>query len=131
MTKLKQVFKCNVCGNIVEVLHQGEGELVCCNQPMELMKEKEKEEGFEKHLPVILELPANVCQGKDGYEITVNHPMEKDHYIEWIEINTIEGKSGKKFLKNDEKPTVNFYTRKKIESVRVYCNVHGLWKKDV
>ncbi len=134
MTEKKQIYKCNVCGNIVEVLHTGVGELVCCGKPMELFKIKSKEEGTEKHLPVIEELPANVCQGKDGFKIKigeVDHPSEENHYIEWIEVNTEEGKSGKKFFKPGEKPQADFYTRINIKTIRVYCNIHGLWKKDV
>ncbi len=134
MTKLKEIYKCNICGNVTEVLHTGVGELVCCGQPMELLEEKMKEEGTEKHLPVIEELPANMCQGKDGFRIRIgeeDHPMEENHYIEWIEINASDGKSGKKFLKPNEKPEALFYTRKSIVSVRAYCNVHGLWKKEI
>ena len=134
MTELKQIYKCNVCGNIVEVLHTGAGELVCCGQPMELMKAKKEEEGTEKHLPVIEELPANACRDKDGFKVKVGqtyHPMEENHYIEWIEINSADGKSGKKFLKPTEKPEAEFYTRKEIVSARAYCNVHGLWKTEV
>ncbi len=134
MTQLKQIFKCNICGNITEVLHQGVGELVCCNQPMELMVTKDKDEGQEKHLPVITELPANVCSDRDGFEIKIGeteHPMEENHYIEWVEINTIDGKSGKRFLKPGDKPIVDFYTRKQVISVRAYCNIHGLWEKKV
>ena len=131
MTKQKQIYKCNICGNITEVLHIGIGELICCGQPMELMIAKEKEEGTEKHLPVIEELPANACREKDGFKIKIGeteHPMEKNHYIEWIEISAADGKSGKKFLSPGDKPEADFYTRKKIVSVRAYCNIHGLWE---
>ena len=134
MTKEKQIYKCSVCGNIVEVLHSGVGQLVCCDQEMELMSEKVEDEGTEKHLPVIEELPANVCQGKDGFKIKigeVEHPSMQEHYIEWIEINTEDGKSGKKFLKPGDAPIAEFYTRKVITSIRAYCNIHGLWEKNV
>ncbi len=134
MTKQKQIYKCNVCGNIVEILHVGAGELVCCNQPMELVIPKNKEEGVEKHLPVIEELPPNVCQGKDGFKIKIGeaeHPMEEKHYIEWIEINTIDGKSGKKFLSFKDKPESKFYTRMDVTFIRAYCNIHGLWEMKI
>ncbi len=134
MTKLKQIYKCNICGNIVEVLHTGQGELVCCGQPMELIIAKNKDEGQEKHMPVIKELPANMCSDKDGFKIKVGeieHPMQEDHYIEWIEINTEDGKSGKRFLTPKDKPIVDFYTRKKVISIRVYCNIHGLWENSL
>jgi len=87
MVELNQIYKCNVCGNIVEVLHAGEGALVCCGQPMELQIEKIKDEGKEKHIPIIEKMPANVCQGTDGVKIKVGevpHPMDGDHYIEWV-----------------------------------------------
>lgn len=131
MTKLNQIYKCEVCGNIVEVLHTGAGQLVCCGQPMKLFEEKEKDEGLEKHVPAIEELPASACQGKDGVKIKVGeteHPMEENHYIEWIEIITQDQKRGKKFLKPGDKPEVEFYTRKQVLGARAYCNIHGLWK---
>lgn len=131
MTKLHQIYKCEVCGNIVEVLHTGAGELVCCGQPMKLQREKTQDEGQEKHVPVIGELPANVCKDKDGFKIKVGevaHPMEENHYIEWIEITTADDKTGKKFLKPEDKPEAEFYTRQEVVGARTYCNVHGLWK---
>ncbi len=134
MTEKKQIYKCLVCGNIVEVLHTGIGELVCCDQPMELQQPKKTDEGVEKHLPVIEELPPNACRGKDGFRVKVGeveHPMTDDHYIEWVEVNTEDGKSGKKFLEPSDKPEVDFYTRIDIKSIRVYCNIHGLWEKHV
>jgi len=131
MTKLNQIYKCNVCGNIVEVLHEGQGTLVCCNENMELQEEKTIEEGKEKHVPVLEVLPSNVCQGKDGVKIkigSVPHPMEPDHYIEWIEIKT-ENKEGKKFLNPSDTPEAEFQLREEPKEIRCYCNVHGLWKK--
>ncbi len=123
MTEQKQIYKCNVCGNIVEVLHSGEGELVCCGQAMELQQEKSQEEGHEKHVPVIEKT-------EKGYKIKVSsvpHPMETEHYIEWMEINA-DGKSGKKFLKPGDAPEAEFFVQAENVSARAYCNVHGLWK---
>ena len=123
MTEKNQIYKCNICGNVVEVLHTGVGQLVCCNQPMELLQEKNTDEGLEKHVPVIEELPSNMCQGKDGVRIKIGempHPMEENHYIEWIEIIPEDGKRGKKFLKTADKHEVEFYTRQKIIGVRDY-----------
>lgn len=123
MTELKQIYKCNVCGNIVEVLHTGAGGLVCCGQPMELQKEKNQEEGQEKHLPVIEKT-------KKGVKIKVGsvaHPMEEKHHIEWVEI-IADGKSCRKFLKPGDKPEAEFETKAKKIEAREYCNVHGLWK---
>jgi len=123
MTQKKQIYKCAICGNIVEVLHEGAGQLVCCGQPMNLQESKTQDQGQEKHLPVIEETAEGI-KIKVG---SVEHPMEQAHYIEWIEINTVDGKSGKKFLKPGEKPEAVFQTKSKIESARAYCNVHGLW----
>lgn len=130
MTALKQIYRCNICGNIVEVLHNGAGQLVCCGKEMELLMEKTKDEGKEKHLPKIENLPPSSCQVKDGVLIKIGeipHPMGEKHYIEWIEIITTDGKSGRRFLKPEEKPEVEFYTRKDIIGARAYCNIHGLW----
>ena len=131
MTQQHQIYKCEVCGNIIEVTHSGAGELVCCNQPMKLMVANTVDAATEKHLPVIKELPANICQGKDGAIVKVGetqHPMDKDHYIEWIEIITVDGKHGKKFLQPGDKPQAEFHTRAKVVGARAYCNLHGLWQ---
>lgn len=123
MTELKQIYKCNVCGNIVEVLHAGVGQLVCCGQPMELLTEKTEDVGLEKHVPMI-EKVGDKVKVKVG---SVPHPMEQKHYIEWIEIIT-DGKTYRKFLKPEDKPEAEFeIIDEKIEA-REYCNIHGLWK---
>ncbi len=104
MTVQKEIYKCNICGNIVEVLHAGDGELVCCGQPMILFEEKTAQvEGKEKHVPVI-EKTENGIKVKVG---SVPHPMEDKHYIEWIEISTDKGYS-RKFLKPRMKPYTKF-----------------------
>jgi len=134
MTDRNQIYKCEICGNIVEVLHNGQGELVCCGAPMKLIKEKTKDEGEEKHVPVFEKLPENVCQGGDGLKVKigeVEHPMEIEHYIEWIEIKTVDNKVGKKFLKPGDKTEVEFHTRADIVEARAYCNLHGLWTSKV
>ena len=123
MTELRQIYRCNVCGNIVEVLHAGVGTLVCCGQPMELLTEKTEDAGLEKHVPVIEKT-------ETGYLVKVGsipHPMEKKHYIEWIELVT-DGKSCRKFLKPDEKPEALFEVKAEKVWAREYCNIHGLWK---
>ncbi len=123
MTKLLEIYKCNVCGNIVEVIHTGVGQLVCCGQPMELLKEKTADVGQEKHVPVIEKTGAKILV-KVG---AVPHPMEEKHYIEWVEV-VADGRSYRKFLKPGEKPEAEFeVTAQKIEA-REFCNVHGLWK---
>ncbi len=123
MTELRQIYKCEVCGNIVEVLHAGAGELVCCGKPMMLMKEKTDNEGEEKHVPVIENT-------ENGFRIKVGdvpHPMEENHHIEWIEIFA-EGKVCRKFLEPGQPPEAEFETEAEIVQARELCNVHGLWK---
>ena len=116
MTKRMQVYKCEVCGNIVELLHEGKGELVCCGQPMKLMEEKVQEEGKEKHLPVIeaTNLGAKVKVG------SVPHPMEEKHYIEWVEIE-VDNRIYRKFLLPGDSPEIEFpIKQEKIKSVYRY-----------
>lgn len=123
MTEKRQIYKCNVCGNIVEVLHPGVGELVCCGQPMQLLKEKTEEQGQEKHVPVIEKTETGI-KVRVG---SVPHPMEEKHYIEWIEViaNSV---SHRKFLKPGDKPEAEFEVKTENIIAREYCNVHGLWK---
>jgi superoxide reductase len=123
MVKLKEVYKCALCGNIVEVLHAGGGELVCCGQPMELLVEKLQDAGNEKHVPVI-EKTATGVKVKVG---SIPHPMEEKHYIEWIELHADE-MIYRKFLKSIDKPEAEFCVTAKKLSARDYCNIHGLWK---
>ncbi len=123
MVAVNQIYKCNVCGNIVEVLHAGGGQLVCCGQPMELLAEKTKDEGLEKHVPVIE-------RTKDGVKVKVGsvpHPMEEKHYIEWIEI-IADGKVQRAHLKPGQKPEAEFCVKANKIGAREYCNLHGLWK---
>ncbi|MCD6369495.1 MAG: desulfoferrodoxin [Thermoproteales archaeon] len=123
MTELKQVYKCNVCGNIVEVLHAGVGQLVCCGKPMELLTEKTEDAGLEKHVPVIEKTDTGV-KVKVG---SVPHPMVENHYIEWIEIIT-DNRIYRKFLKPGENPEAEFNMKAEKIVAREYCNLHGLWK---
>jgi len=127
MTAIKgQIYKCEICGNIVEVLHGGEGELVCCGEPMKLLQEKTQEEGLtEKHLPVIEKTEKGV-KVKIG---SIPHPMEEPHWIEWVEIQTTSGKIMKKFLVPGDQPEAEFDTTEEVAFAREYCNLHGLWKK--
>jgi superoxide reductase len=123
MTELRQVYRCSICGNIVEVIHTGVGQLVCCGQPMELLKEKTEDVGLEKHVPVI-ERIGNKVKVRVG---SVPHPMEEKHYIEWIQI-VADGISCRKFLKPGQRPEAEFETKAQKIEAREYCNIHGLWK---
>jgi len=123
MVKLKEIYKCNVCGNIVEVVHASMGELMCCGQPMELLTEKLQDAGNEKHVPVI-EKTAMGVKVKVG---SIPHPMEEKHYIEWIELHA-DGTVYRKFLRPAEKPEAEFCVNAKAFSARDYCNIHGLWR---
>ena len=123
MTQKYEIYKCELCGNVVEVLHSGKGELVCCGQPMRLLEEQTAEQAKEKHVPVIEET-ANGIKVKVG---SVPHPMEEKHYIEWIEIITNQG-TCKKFLKPGDTPEAEFEEVQGLQKVREYCNIHNLWK---
>ena len=123
MTQKSQIYKCELCGNIFEVLHTGEGELVCCGQPMKIFEEKTADKSTEKHVPVIEKTAG-------GYKVTVGttlHPMLDNHFIEWIEL-IADGTSYKKFLKPGDAPVAEFSIAASKVSAREYCNVHGLWK---
>jgi len=126
MTKKNEVYKCNVCGNIVEVLHTGVGELVCCGQPMELKIEQSQEnEGKEKHVPVIERTETGI-KVKIGSE---PHPMEEAHHIEWIQVLAGE-QSYRKFLNPGDEPVAEFPIKADKVTAREYCNIHGLWKNE-
>jgi superoxide reductase len=124
MTKLRQIYKCNICGNIIEVLHEGVGELVCCGESMELMDEKTEDSSTEKHVPYIEKT-------EKGFLVKVgqnqDHPMEEKHYIEWIQV-IADGVSYRKFLKPGVKPQAEFEIKANDLWAREYCNIHGLWK---
>lgn len=130
MIAQKQIYKCSVCGNIVEVLHIGGGQLVCCGKPMELLKEKIQDVGLEKHVPIIEKTEKGI-RVKVG---SIPHPMEEKHYIEWIEI-IVDGRYCRKFLKPGDKPEAEFEVQAdplageaRNITAREYCNIHGLWK---
>ena len=120
---LNQIFKCSVCGNIVEVVHVGGGTLVCCGKQMELQTEKTSDIGLEKHVPVIEKTKTGV-KVKVG---SVPHPMEEKHYIQWIEI-LADGQSCNKFLKPMDRPEAEFDIKATRIVAREFCNLHGLWK---
>jgi len=124
MTKRLQVYKCEICGNIVELLHEGAGELVCCGKPMTLLEEKTEEQGMEKHLPLVDKTDKSI-EVKVG---SVPHPMEEKHYIEWIEIQS-DNRILRKFLKPGDAAEAKFEIEEDIFQVRAYCNIHGLWAK--
>ena len=123
MTEKLQIYKCEVCGNIVEMLHAGAGQLVCCGQPMTLFTENTTDAAKEKHVPVI-EKTATGFKVKVG---SVAHPMEEKHYIEWIEV-IADGQAYRKFLNPGEAPEATFELKAEKITAREYCNLHGLWK---
>jgi superoxide reductase len=123
---MKKVYKCEECGNLVELLVDGGGELVCCGQPMKKLDEKTADAATEKHVPMI-EKTAN------GYKVTVGstlHPMVDEHFIEYIEL-IADGVSYKKFLKPGDTPVAEFCLSADKVSAREHCNVHGLWKGEL
>ncbi|HPA25945.1 MAG TPA: desulfoferrodoxin [bacterium] len=123
MTQLNQIYKCPICGNIVEITHVGAGTLVCCGQNMTLMEEKKlTEEGQEKHVPIIEKTETGILV-KVG---SVPHPMEETHYIEWLEI-LFGNKLMRHYLSPESAPEAYFEVKAENITARAYCNIHGLW----
>ncbi|MCF6187801.1 MAG: desulfoferrodoxin [Desulfobulbaceae bacterium] len=123
MTNKNEIYKCPLCGNIVEVLHTGAGELVCCGQPMDLMSENTVDAALEKHVPVVEKVD-------NGYKVNVGsvaHPMEEKHWIEWIEL-VADGKVYRQDLAPGQTPEATFCVEAAEVTARAYCNLHGHWK---
>ncbi len=122
MAEIGQVYKCERCGNIVVVVHGGAGDLVCCGEPMKLYEAKTADAATEKHVPVIERIDG-------GVKVTVGstlHPMEEDHYIEWIEV-CADGQCLVQPLKPGDEPVAVFKTDAENVAAREWCNKHGLW----
>ncbi len=125
MSSAYKIFKCEKCGNIVELLHEGPGQLVCCGEPMKQFTENTVDASKEKHVPVIEKV-------EGGYKVTVGgvlHPMEEKHYIEWIEL-IADDKVYRRFLSPGQSPEAFFCIEAKKVIAREYCNLHGLWKAE-
>ena len=123
MAQKLEIYKCAKCGNIIEVLHGGAGELVCCGEPMKLLKENSTDASTEKHVPVIEKVSG-------GYKVKVGsapHPMEEKHYIEWVEL-IIDGKIQRQYLAPGMSPEASFAVKEGAMVAREYCNLHGMWK---
>ena len=123
MAERLEVYKCEACGNIVEVLHGGAGELVCCGQPMVLLTENTVDAAKEKHVPVVEKVAG-------GFKVKVGdvpHPMEEKHYIEWVEI-IADGRAYRQFLNPGQAPEATFNIEADQVTAREYCNLHGHWK---
>jgi len=126
MTERYEIYKCEICGNLVEVLHGGKGQLVCCGQPMKLLNAQTEEQGYEKHLPVV-ERKNGMIKVKVG---SIPHPMEEKHFIEMIEVIASDDKVFRKFLKPGEEPVAEFNISD-VKLAREYCTIHGLWAKEI
>lgn len=123
MAMHRGVYKCPFCGNMVEVIHEGQGELVCCGQPMVRLEENTVDASREKHVPVIEAIDG-------GFRVRVGsvpHPMEEKHFIEWIEL-IADGRTCRRFLSPGQAPEADFTAAAGSITVREYCNLHGLWK---
>ncbi len=123
MAERLEIYHCELCGNIVEVLHGGAGELVCCGQAMVKLTENTTDAATEKHVPVVEKVDG-------GYKVKVGdvaHPMMDKHYIEWIEL-IADGKAYRQFLNPNDKPEAVFCVQADSVTAREYCNLHGLWK---
>ena len=123
MARKLEIYKCEICGNIVEVLHGGKGDLVCCGQPMKLYEENTVDAAKEKHVPVIQRTASGVKVSIGA----VPHPMEEKHYIEWIEV-IADGKAYRQFLNPGDAPEAVFDVEAEEVTAREYCSLHGLWK---
>lgn len=125
MAERLQIYKCEICGNIVEVLHGGPGTLVCCDKPMVLQQEMTADKTTEKHVPVIEKV-------EGGYKVKVGsvpHPMLDKHWIEWVQLLAGD-KAYREFLNPGQAAEAVFHTDAQAVWAREYCNVHGLWKGD-
>jgi superoxide reductase len=125
MAKRHEIYKCEVCGNIVEVVHGGAGQLVCCGKPMKLLVENTTDAAKEKHVPVIERLA-------DGFVVKVGsvaHPMLEEHFIEWIEL-IADGRACRAYLKPGDQPEARFHIKAEKVTAREHCNLHGLWKAE-
>ena len=123
MAEKLEIYKCEKCGNIVEMVHGGKGELVCCGEPMKLYAENTTDAAKEKHVPVVAASGGTI-------KVTVGsvaHPMEDKHYIEWIEV-IADDKAYRQFLTPGAAPEATFSLDAASFSVRAYCNLHGLWR---
>lgn len=123
MAKRLEIYKCLVCGNIVEIYDGADGQLFCCGEPMRLLTENTTDAATEKHVPVIEKIDG-------GYKVkigSVAHPMEETHYIEWIEL-VADNKAYTEFLKPGMAPEAVFMVEADEVYAREHCNKHGLWK---
>lgn len=123
MTRRLEIYKCEICGNIVEVIHQGAGKLVCCGKPMVLMTENTQDASREKHVPVV-ERTATGVKVAVG---SIPHPMDENHFIEWIQV-IADGKAYREFLEPGDLPEAVFSIETEDITARGYCDKHGLWK---
>ncbi|MCK5223242.1 desulfoferrodoxin [Candidatus Calescamantes bacterium] len=126
MGKRREIFRCNVCGQIIDVLNCGQGQLVCCDQPMEKLTEQTADSTTEKHVPIVEQR-----DGKTYVKVgSVPHPMDEKHYIKWVEVQFEDG-FAIKFLKPGEAPEKEFpFNMNEITKAREYCSIHNLWASD-
>lgn len=122
MTKKLEIYKCDSCGNMIEVIHASRGILICCDEPMSLLNENVIDASNEKHIPVITKEDDKVTVSIGSIE----HPMEEKHYIEWIELITKDNVY-KKYLSPNQKSVAEFKIEQEALFAREFCNVHGLW----
>ena len=125
MTQLRDIYYCEKCGNVIEILNEGAPALVCCKEPMIKLEEKNEDSSVEKHVPFIEEV-------EDGVLVKVGqntaHPMLEKHYIKFIEILTANGVYRKELNAGDEPQAKFQFKKSEIIKAREWCNLHGLWK---
>ncbi len=128
MTEKLELYRCEICGNMVEVVISGVGELVCCGKPMKKLTPKNDEvekDMMEKHMPTI-------NRTDDGFEVVVGsntHPMEPEHYIQFIEVHSDDAKCIKRvYFEPHEVPILESKCKCATPHARAYCNIHGLYR---
>ena len=121
-------FICKHCGNIITMVHDAKVPVVCCGEKMSELVPGSTDAATEKHVPVV-EVNGNEVKVKVG---SVAHPMEEKHFIQWIYLQTKEGVQSK-HLKPHENPETVFALTAGDKAVAAYeyCNLHGLWKKEL
>ena len=127
MTQLRELYKCEICGNVTEVVHEGAPALVCCGEDMKKLTAATEDKGNEKHVPVVEEIDEGI-KVKVG---DIEHPMEDEHYIKFIEVLT-DNQVLRAELEPGQKPEAEFdVSLSDINNVREYCTVHDLWKNEL
>ncbi|WMJ24011.1 desulfoferrodoxin family protein [Paludicola sp. MB14-C6] len=121
-------FVCKHCGNLIGTIHSSGVPIICCGEEMEQLNANVTDAAVEKHIPVV-SIENNIVNVKIG---EIEHPMSKEHHIEWVYVE-IQNGGQRKCLAIETKPELSFAITDddKVVGVYAYCNLHGLWKKEM